>query len=225
MPRYSWLLFDADGTLFDFEKAERNALHLVLEDLGHPASDAVLQIYHQINDRLWRALEVGTIRQAEINPRRFHLWLNELGLTANSSDAASRYIRHLSEQTALLDGAQAVVEQLAASYKLMIVTNGLKDVQRPRLERSSLRPYLHDFVISEELGVSKPHRYFFDATFQRMGEPAKETVLMIGDSLAADIEGGLAYGLDTCWCNFNNQQSDSLTTHTITRLDQLLHFL
>ena len=36
MPRYEVVLFDADHTLFDFDRAEREALRQTLEEAGLP---------------------------------------------------------------------------------------------------------------------------------------------------------------------------------------------
>ena len=37
--------------------------------------------------------------------------------------------------------------------------------------------------------------------FRRMGQPKKGEVLMVGDSLAADMRGAIDYGIDACWFN------------------------
>ena len=46
-----------------------------------------------------------------------------------------------------------------------------------------------------------PTGAFFDKVFEQTGHPAIREVLVIGDSLSSDIQGGLTYGLDTCWYN------------------------
>jgi FMN phosphatase YigB (HAD superfamily) len=83
----------------------------------------------------------------------------------------------------------------------MILTNGLKDVQRSRLGQSEIGRYFSDIIISEEVGSAKPDGRIFDAAFEAMGRPQKTEVLIVGDSLTSDIQGGLDYGIDTCWFN------------------------
>ncbi|MGW8178779.1 MAG: HAD-IA family hydrolase, partial [bacterium] len=56
-------------------------------------------------------------------------------------------------------------------------------------------------VISEEVGAAKPNPRIFDVAFQVMNWPNKEEVLIVGDSLTSDINGGNRYGIDTCWFN------------------------
>jgi len=110
---------------------------------------------------------------------------------------------------------------------LAIVTNGLKAVQRSRLACSPIRDYIACMVISEEVGASKPDRAIFDAAFERIGRPLKSEVLMIGDSLTSDIEGGYRYGVDTCWYNPTNQSQsvDLEITYQIRNLGELADLL
>lgn len=42
MPHYSYLLFDADNTLFDFDAANRNAFHAVCRQCDIPDTDETL---------------------------------------------------------------------------------------------------------------------------------------------------------------------------------------
>jgi HAD superfamily hydrolase (TIGR01459 family) len=47
----------------------------------------------------------------------------------------------------------------------------------------------------------KPHEKTYDHVFEGLGNPPKEKVLMIGDSLYTDILGGNTYGIDTLLVN------------------------
>ena len=84
---------------------------------------------------------------------------------------------------------------------MVVLTNGLPEVQRQRLAGSAIRTYLAGLVISGEVGAAKPDPRIFDAAFEVMGRPEREEVLMVGDSLTSDIAGGKAHGIDTCWFN------------------------
>ena len=81
------------------------------------------------------------------------------------------------------------------------------------------------FVISEEVGVAKPDPAIFDVAFARMGQPAKSEVLIIGDSLSSDMQGGLNYGIDTCWYNPAGKTASLPVTYEIRQLDELLSIL
>ena len=45
MPAYRWLLFDADGTLFDYDSAEAAAIPATWEGLGLEPPDDLVEVY------------------------------------------------------------------------------------------------------------------------------------------------------------------------------------
>jgi HAD superfamily hydrolase (TIGR01549 family) len=123
----------------------------------------------------------------------------------------------------LVDGAEAVLKALRPRYQMAILTNGLKTVQRSRMARSVIRNYIDDVIISEEVGAAKPEAAFFDIAFEHLGQPAKTSALMIGDSLSSDMRGASRYGLDTCWYNPKRQPPppDLALTYEISALGEL----
>jgi 2-haloacid dehalogenase len=222
---YTWLFFDADGTLFDFELAEKLALSALLLDLGQPWSDDAHQSYQHINKELWLAFEEGKITQAEIKTQRFEKWLESLNIQADVEKMSRDYLLYLSQQGPLLEGVLELIQTLSKKYKMLLLTNGLKEVQRPRFNASALKPYITDIIVSGEVGFAKPDPRIFEAAFKTIGHPTKNEVLMIGDSLSADIQGGINYGLETCWYNPMKVGSSLPITHTIHDLRQLLEIL
>jgi 2-haloacid dehalogenase len=200
-PRYRWLLFDADGTLFDYDRAERTALEQALAQIGVTFEPGHLAAYRQINQALWRRVERGEITPGVVKVRRFELLLEVLGV-AHSPDALSAiYLECLANCSELMEDADTVLGALSRKYRIAILTNGLTVVQRGRLARSVIRHHVSDIVISEEIGVAKPAREYFDRAFARLGHPAKPEVLMVGDGWASDIQGAVQYGIDACWYN------------------------
>ena len=96
---------------------------------------------------------------------------------------SASYLGYLAEGTYLVDGAERVIKTLHGQVGLMLISNGLKEVQRPRLARSAISGYFADIVISGEVGAAKPDARIFDAALQRMGHPRKSDVLMVGDNV------------------------------------------
>ena len=66
---------------------------------------------------------------------------------------------------------------------------------------------MEDVFISEKMGCEKPNARIFDAALRALGVENREHVLMVGDSLASDIQGGSNAGLDTCWYNPNHAEN------------------
>jgi 2-haloacid dehalogenase len=199
--RYSWLLFDADGTLFDYDRAEAEALAATWRETGRQPDRGLLHAYRRINDALWRLYEEGGIGQAELQIERFVRLVDELDGAADPSRLSRSYLVHLARQTQLLSGARRLLDWASRRFRLALVTNGIPEVQRPRIRRSGFDRLFPVVVISGEEGVAKPAPEIFDVALARMGGPALGEVLLIGDSLSSDIRGGLDYGLDTCWYN------------------------
>ncbi len=222
--RYRWLLFDADGTLFDYDRAEAEALERTLGEVGSALAPDTRAIYHRINGALWKQLEGGTVDAMTLRYRRFELLFQALGIpVAGAKRASETYLVALAASARLLPGVEAVVRELAASTRMAIVTNGLADVQRPRFDRSSIIDLFETLTISDELGIAKPDPRILDITLEALGSPPKEEVLMIGDSLTSDIQGGVNAGIDTCWYAPNGDQAPAspAPTHVIRSLSEL----
>jgi 2-haloacid dehalogenase len=225
--RYKWLLFDADGTLFDYNKAETFALRNTFAQINHPFEKQYLTKYREINAQIWLDFEKGKIDQDILRTRRFDLLFEAVGLHYSSPDFSRRYLANLAQATHLMDGAEEMVKSLSKKCNLAIITNGLADVQRPRFAHSSINEYIQVVIISEEVGAAKPDQKIFDIAFARMNHPAKSEVLIIGDSLTSDIRGGHNYGIDTCWFNPEGKTNGQGLTSTfeIQQLAELKEIL
>ena len=198
---YPWLFFDADGTLFDYNRAEATAFRKAFDLLKFQFEESYLDTYQKINRDLWQALERHEITPAVLRLRRFELLLEALQLVGSADALNVAYVEQLGLCADLMDGAYEVLQTLSMTSRIAIVTNGLEAVQRSRLSHATILPFINALIISEEVGAAKPHPAFFDAAFQETGNPARNGVLIIGDSLTSDIRGGVNYGIDTCWYN------------------------
>jgi 2-haloacid dehalogenase len=223
---YKWLLFDMDDTLFDYDRAEESALRATFEQVGLAFDADILRVYRGINDKLWLDLEGGRVDAARLKVVRFERLFAALDVRHDPPAFSARYLANLGDGIFLLDGAEEVVRTLGGSFDLGVITNGLTDVQRPRLAKSGFDGYVKAVVISEEVGAAKPDPAIFDIAFERMGHPTKNEVLIVGDSLSSDIAGGLAYGIDTCWLNpAGRPGGEPPSTFEIRRLSDLLPIL
>ena len=224
---YPWLWFDADGTLFDYNRAEANALRQTFHSLSLPYEEGYLEVYQRINSRLWQALEKQEITPAILRFRRFELLLEAVQLSGSSEQMSSAYIEQLAICSELMDGAYDVLNTLHKKCYFAIVTNGLQAVQRSRLAHSAIRDFISEIIISEEIGVAKPNPAFFEIAASRTDHPAKTDVLIIGDSLTSDMQGGLNYGIDTCWYNpvGDTRPHNFPITYEIQHLSELLNLI
>jgi putative hydrolase of the HAD superfamily len=218
-PRYRWLIFDADGTLFDFHQGETAALRSTTRQHGITYSTELHEIYAAISAELWRRFELGEIPLKQLRVMRFERLFTDLGIDLEPDAFNLDFMAALGQQRQLLPGAESVVRDLSSRFRLLLATNGIAVVQRPRFAHSTIRRYFEDVVISDEIGVAKPQTGFMEEAFSRMGEPRKSEVLMIGDSLSSDIAGGVNFGIDTCWFNPGRLSLDGSPKPTFTIAD------
>ena len=226
---YTWILFDADNTLFDYDRAEKAALQSSFEQFGFGFDPGCLATYRQINGQIWQAFERGEITPAVIKSRRFELLFEALGKQADPQAFGERYLENLGQGTTLIDGAEQVVRALHGKINLALITNGLQKVQRARLAKSAIGDCFDAVIISEEVGASKPDVAILEIAFAKMRaacktDVSKADVLIVGDSLTSDIQGGNNYGIDTCWFNPSHEprSTEVAIRYEIHRLDELL---
>ena len=201
MPDFDFVLFDADNTLFDFDRAEHEALKGVLAAHGYPTDPATLEVYLAVNRDLWARFDRGEVTQAYLVVERFAAFVRAMGGHDDPAQFNRDYLDRLARGAFLLPGAEALCRALAPRCTLAIVTNGVARAQRGRFERSPLAGLISHLFISEELGAAKPDPAFFDAVLRALGGPDRGRVLMVGDNLATDVRGGLEAGLPTAWYN------------------------
>jgi YjjG family noncanonical pyrimidine nucleotidase len=193
------ILFDADNTLFDFDQTERAAFARTMEAFSVVHDDALFSRYKEANLLLWRALEQGKADRAVELVRRFERLLPDLEFSA--ADMNHTYQSNLVEHTVLMPYALELCEKLSPVKELSIVTNGVGHTQRRKLERSAIAPYFPRQFISEEIGVAKPDIRFFAHVMDALDHPDPDSVLIVGDSLTSDMQGGMNAGIKTCWLN------------------------
>lgn len=225
MAHYNCLLLDVDGTLLDFKAAEYAAIRETFSHYGLPAEEQNIRLYHTINEELWAALERGEVRQEKLVVQRFEKLLAALGTQGDAVKMNDYYLTQLSGGADLLPGAQEALEELAEVATIAIVTNGVERVQLGRLERSGIGVYCDAVFVSSRVGASKPARRIFDVALDTLGVENRKKVLVVGDSLKADIAGGIKAGLDTCWCNFEDislPENAPKPTHVVRGFEELL---
>jgi YjjG family noncanonical pyrimidine nucleotidase len=196
---YKHILFDADNTLFDFDLAERNAFALTMRAFSVPGDEALFVRYREMNRKLWLDLEQGLVDRRVELVRRFERLLP--GMDFSAADMNQEYQKNLVEQTVLMPYALELCQKLSGTAALSIVTNGVGTTQRRKMQRSAIAPFFSRHFISEEIGVAKPDLRFFEHVLDALENPPPSSVLIVGDSLTSDMQGGMNAGLVTCWLN------------------------
>jgi 2-haloacid dehalogenase len=222
-----YLLFDLDDTILDFHKAEGLALRKTLTQIGIEPTPEILHRYSQINQSRWELLEEQKITRAQVLTSRFDILFAELGVSRSSDETQALYEHLLSQGHFFLPGAEELLELLYPNYDLYLVSNGTAPVQAGRIQSSGIAHYFEKIFISEEIGVDKPQKAFFDRCFAQIPGFQHAEAIIIGDSLTSDIRGGNLAGIQTCWYNPQRKprRPDIFVDHEITHLLELSELL
>ncbi len=224
MKKYEYILFDADETLFRFDSFA--GLQLAFLPYGIQFTKEDYDTYQTTNKSLWVEYQNGRLTARELQHQRFHLWAEKLNVSTQELNSA--FLHAMADICSPLEGATSLLDTLRGKMKLGIITNGFTELQQTRLERTGLRDYFDALVISEQVGIAKPHREIFDYALQLLGNPSRDSVLMVGDTLESDILGGINAGLDTCWLNIHSKPiAENIVPHyqvtSLRELEELLH--
>lgn len=200
--KYDWILFDFDRTLADFTETSKMAFSSAFKFFGLKETEGHYAVYEQHNKDVWTDFEDGNIDALTLRRKRFDDFFLVAGIKGiDGLDFNAIYMEKLVEHSFLLDGAMDLLQHLHGKVKMGIITNGLKEAQRPRIKLLGIEHFFDVIVVSDEIGVSKPSKAYFDYALELCGLPERHRVLIVGDSLKSDIKGGISSGLPTCWCN------------------------
>lgn len=203
------LLWDIDGTLLDFSAAEKEAIQKCFEKfhLGR-CTDEMIARYSKINKSYWEKLERGELSKGEILVNRFRDFFASEGIETDcASDFNADYQLALGDTICFRDHGYELVEKLRKDYRQFAVTNGTLVAQSRKLKKSGLGDLLQEAFISDQIGYEKPNIEFFDHVLERIGFYDKEEIMIIGDSLSSDMQGGNRAGIVCCWYNPNHLEN------------------
>ena len=150
--------------------------------------------------------------------------LNQVAIHAHTYGVYPEEIDGLKRDYEKLWGeVSKVLRELSEVATLAVVTNGFQKVQIRRLAESGVLNFMEDVFVSEKMDSEKPNRRIFDAALRALGVENREHVLVVGDGLSSDIQGGVNAGLDTCWFNPGHAENPGKVTPTyeIASLEEL----
>lgn len=223
------ILWDIDATLLDFLTAEKAAIRACFEKYGlGQCTDEMLSHYSAINRRYWEMLERGEMSKADILVNRFREFFAAEGIATDCETEFNRsYQEALGDTICFRDNGYELVKKLKDSYRQFIVTNGTYVAQEKKLRKSGLGELVEESFISDLIGFEKPAIEFFDHVFDKIGPYEKNEILIVGDSLSSDMEGGNRAGIRCCWYNPNHLENTKNVRidHEIDHLWQLEEIL
>lgn len=198
------VFFDLDHTLWDFEKNSALAFETVLEKhrVGVDPKE-FLKEYIPINVAYWKQYRDGHVNQQQLRYGRLKDAFDAISYQVSDEviDVLSDdYIAHLPLYNHLYDGTIELLDYLKPKYSLHIITNGFHTVQEGKLKNSNIMHYFETVTNSELAGCKKPHPDIYEYAL-RVSGAEKQSSIMIGDCIEADVQGALDCGIDAIYFN------------------------
>lgn len=203
------ILWDIDGTLLDFSKAEEYGIRKCFEifSLGE-CTDEMLSRYSVINRKYWEKLERNELTKPEVLRGRFVEFFEKEGIEFDKIDEFNlEYQYRLGDKVFFCDNGLETVQSIKGKVKQYAVTNGTFVAQDRKLKQSGLDKIFDGVFISDKIGFEKPSIEFFNVVQKEIGGFKHDEVMIIGDSLTSDIRGGNNADILCCWYNPHGREN------------------
>ncbi len=196
------VLIDIDNTLLDFHKCSREAMCLAAEEYGIEFPQNYFEIFTKINNSLWEKIEKGELDRQGLFKIRWIRIFEAMGIEADGIAFEETFRENIKSSAIPVDGATEMLRYLSEKYYVGVASNSELAQQEKRLRKAEMLPFIKNIFTSEEIGFAKPSQGFFEACKKDLPQFEKEEIVLIGDSITADIEGAKNFGFKTCWFNF-----------------------
>lgn len=221
------VLIDIDNTLLDFDKSAEIAMHSTAEKHCVILPENCVTVFREVNERLWRGLENGERTKQDIYDRRWKEIFDQLGVTADFHAFEDTFRQQMRVTAVPVEGAEDILSYLSEKYPVYSASNASRLQQEARLIKTGLLKHLSGMFTSEEIGFGKPAKEFFHACVSELYPVKPSEIIMIGDSINADITGAKSFGLKSIWFNFYNKKYDNynFTDFHVTKLEEIKKIL
>jgi len=218
------ITFDFGNTLVPVGRAALRSVVLLTAEAASRRDakverEAFLHAWSEERERQFRE-NVPQFREVDLTERLVRVYARLRGMPAPASDAGwddaaagrlsdpaeieaivEAYSRSFVEALPPAFGVDAMLARLAASgRRLAILSNWPLAATIDRYaEARGWMTALRAIVVSQRVGVIKPHPAIFAAARSALGEPEPASILHVGDDWAADVAGAAAAGWRTAW--------------------------
>ncbi|MFO7625980.1 MAG: HAD family hydrolase [Candidatus Fermentibacteraceae bacterium] len=163
-------MFDVDGTLLDYRRAQ-------MEAVGYDGT-----LLELVNSSEVQSYEARGVPEPQGELKKF----------------LKGYFRRLAQQGALMPGVRETLAALSLMTRFALVSNGSAKVQDARLAIGGIIDYFPVRVYSREEGVAKPDPRILLITLERLGVLPEQAVF-VGDSAKSDMAAAQAAGVEFIW--------------------------
>ena len=194
--RYEAILFDLDGTLVNYDAAQKYSVAKAIEQLGKQNSpDLEQKVLELVSSDAVQDIEACRPGWMPADSKYIQDIFTDAGVNFSSGLFLKYYFEAMSQHGEALPGVIDLLISLKKDHTIGLVTNGLGPVQRKRLVKAGLMEYLDLLVVSCEVGYAKPDPAILQLAI-RLADSTPETTLFVGDSIGSDMRAAEAAGVD-----------------------------
>ncbi len=194
------VLCDLDNTILDFHACSKKSMINTFEKFSMEYKEEMFEVFYKKNKELWEGVERGTLTVPELYKIRWNEIFKLLGIKADGIAFEKVFHKGIEEGFEKIEGAEEFLVFLSERYKIYAASNAPYHQQETRLLKAGILDYFEELFVSGEIGFGKPSKEFFDYCLNAL-KLNPEEIIIIGDSLLADIKGGASAGMKTCWFN------------------------
>ena len=136
------LLVDLDDTLLDFSLGEKESLEKVLTHYGIENTLENHKKYYDINIKYWKMYELHQIEREKLLGLRFEEFFSLFNKKVDGDQVNDLYFSYLSNTHYLVKNSLEFCKKCEElGLDIIIVSNGVGKVQKPRIEQCGLKKY------------------------------------------------------------------------------------
>lgn len=194
-PPIETISFDLDNTLCRYEQTPGEVLEDAFAAIGVDPIFTVGEYVDIFDEMADTSEDMPSLRR-----RSFRHLAQAAGYEETLGEAmAEEYNRKRDPpEVTWRDGMKPVFERFNREYDIVVVTNGLPDAQRAKLEQLDLLQAVEEIIYGGGSYPRKPDPTPFYAALDAVGSSPDRSV-HIGDSLEQDIAGANRAGLASIW--------------------------
>ncbi len=241
MRKYEVILLDLDDTLIDNLENVRYAYRKMVEFMKEEYSEEGFQKWYNLDKQFWidfsnKKIEVPIELHSNhdefvryVRSLRYILYFDHKIDLQTAYEINDLFLESLNELVVPVEGAKEILEYLHSKYRLVIATNGPTSAVESKLSKIGCLDFI-DSIFSADMTkntVTKPDKKYFDELEDFINFHEKEKMLIIGDSLRSEVQGGMNTGIDSVWFNRfqENIQNKYSPTYIIEQLIELKNIL
>ncbi len=206
------IIFDADDTILDHKVCEKQALQYLFNKIEEEYKNEYQDVFRPLDNKLWNDAMNGESKYPidKLAEYRFEIFFKKINVKYNNYKLANELFKEgFASTSSLTKNSYEIIKYLHdKKYKIYVITNGIVELQKPRIINSLIGSYISDIIVSEEVGIAKPDSKIFNILLEKINLKSNE-VIMIGDNLEKDIKGAQNANIISIWYNPDNKNNNT----------------